>query len=484
MKKLYISTAIPYVNAPPHIGFALEIIQADVMARFYRSRKFDVYFLTGTDENSLANVRAALKEGIGVRELVDRNSKRFYELKTALNLSFDDFIRTTELRHIKGAQKLWLACKKDIYKKKYKGLYCVNCESFYQERELINGLCPDHKIKPEFIEEENYFFKLKNYQSQIKKLIETDQIKIIPESRKNEMLSFINMGLEDFCISRSKERAKGWGIEVPADSSQVMWVWFDALSNYINALGYGDNSEKFNDFWVKSKNKIHVIGKGIIRFHALYWPAMLLAAGINLPETILVHGYITKEGEKMSKTLRNIVDPFEIVKKYGTDPLRYYLLREIPATGDGDFSESRFQEIYKSDLINSLGNLVQRVLVLSNKNKIIALDPINKEIKDKINLAKKEIEKCISEFKFNEAVVALFKLVEFGNIYIDEKKPWSLSSNESIKVLSNLIYLIDKIKDILMIFLPETSKKISDMLNIKNKKIKIIIKEPLFKNIL
>jgi methionyl-tRNA synthetase len=242
-KKFYITTAIDYVNASPHLGHALEKIQADVIARYFRSLRREVLFLTGTDENSLKNVRAAESEGISTQELVDRNANRFYQLKEALNLSFDDFIRTTEPRHIKGAQKLWLACKKDIYKKIYRGLYCVGCEEYYKEEELVNGLCPEHKTKPELVEEENYFFRLSKYQNQLIKIIEKDKIKIIPETRKTEILTFLQRGLEDICISRSAKRARGWGIDVPGDPSQKVWVWFDALSNYINAVGYGTNQK-------------------------------------------------------------------------------------------------------------------------------------------------------------------------------------------------------------------------------------------------
>ena len=310
MRKFYLSTALPYVNEKPHCGFALEIIQADVIARYHRLLGEEVFFLTGTDENSLKNVRAAREEGIPVKKLVDRNAKKFYELKKVLNLSFDDFIRTTEKRHIKGAQKLWEACKKDIYKKFYRGLYCVGCEEFYKESELENGLCPEHKKRPELVEEENYFFKLSKYQDKLKRIIETDEVKIIPKTRKNEALSFINSGLEDICISRSAERGRGWGIPVPDDQTQVQWTWFDALSNYINALGYAENSKKFQVWWTKNENKLHIIGKGILRFHTVYFIGILLSANLKLPKTIFVHGYLTSAGQKMSKSLGNVIDPF------------------------------------------------------------------------------------------------------------------------------------------------------------------------------
>ena len=361
-KKFYITTAIDYVNGLPHIGHALEKIQTDVVARYHRSLGENVLFLTGTDENSLKNVQAAEKEGITVQELVDRNSQVFYNLKDVLNLSFDDFIRTTEKRHIEGVEKLWKACQKDIYKKTYEGLYCVGCEAFYKESELVNGLCPEHKKAPELVKEENYFFKLSKYQNQLKELIEKNEFKIIPETRKNEVLSFINSGLEDICISRSKERAHGWGIPVPKDPNQIVWVWFDALANYITAVGYDLDEKMFQDLWPAD---IHFVGKGILRFHAVYWPAMLLSAGLALPKSIFVHGYITVDGGKMSKSIGNVINPIELVKKYGTEPVRYFLLREMPPTQDGDFTYEKFEDRYTADLARGLGNLVARVIALA-----------------------------------------------------------------------------------------------------------------------
>ncbi|MCZ2846059.1 MAG: methionine--tRNA ligase, partial [Candidatus Bathyarchaeota archaeon] len=374
MNKSFITTAIDYVNAPPHVGHALEKIQADVIARYYRLLLGDdkVWFLTGTDENSLKNVKAAKKEGIPVQKLVDRNSEKFYKLKEALNLSFNDFIRTTEERHIKGVQKLWLACKEkgdiDNDKKKYKGFYCVGCEEFYKESELKNGLCPEHETKPELIEEENYFFRLSKYQYQLEKIIQEDEIKIIPETRKNEVLSFIKAGLKDICISRSAERAQGWGINVPGDDSQKIWVWFDALSSYINAVDYANEGTKFRKWWSKETEIVHIIGKGILRFHAVYWPAFLLSAGLPLPKTIFVHGYLGIEGKKISKSLGNVVDPFELIKKYKADVVRYFLLREIPTTEDGDFNFKRLEERKKTDLADGPGNLLRRTLTMAEKH--------------------------------------------------------------------------------------------------------------------
>lgn len=477
MKKIYISTSIPYVNASPHLGHALELVQADVVARFHRLKGDQVFFLSGSDENSLKNVRSAEKAGENVEEFVRKNYLKFFALKSVLNLSFDDFIRTTEERHFKGAQKLWKACEKDIYKKKYSGLYCVGCEEFYKEEELIDGLCPDHKTKLELIEEENYFFKLSKYQDKIKNLIESDEIKIIPESRKNEIVSFISSGLQDFCISRSNERAKDWGISVPGDDSQKMWVWFDALSNYINALGYGSEDEnKFKEFWEESQAKIHFIGKGINRFHSIYWPAMLLSAGISLPKTLFIHGYITVDNQKMSKSIGNVVDPEELVKKYGCDGVRYFLLREIPALGDGDFTFEKFEKRYNSDLAGGLGNLLSRTLSMINKRGLIF------EVNPDSNFINKN-EEIINKVKdnyiqFNESLTEIWELISFCDKYIEEKKPWSIEDDEELKnIFSNLLYSLKNISQMLKPFLPQTSEKMEIQIKEMSKS------EPLFPRI-
>lgn len=457
-EKFYISTALPYVNASPHLGFALEIIQTDVIARYQRGRGKKVFFLTGTDENSLKNVQAAKKEGISVKELVDRNAQKFFKLKEALTLSFDDFIRTTEERHKKGVSKIWLACKKDIYKKYYQGLYCVGCEEFYKEDELVNGYCPEHKIKPQLLKEENYFFKLSRYQKELQKLIEKDEIKIIPESKKEEVLSFIKKGLEDICISRSAKRAQGWGIDVPGDSSQKVWVWFDALSNYITALGYGGDEKKFQEFWIENEEKIHVIGKGILRFHAVYWPAMLLSAKLPLFSKIFVHGYLTIGGEKISKSLGNIIDPFEVVKKYGTDAIRYFLLREGSPFEDIDFTFEKLEKRYDDDLRKGLGNLFSRILTLAKRENLRLK---NNQIQEKRIL--KEIETCwknyhqlFEKFAFNEILISIWKLISFADKFLQEKKPWQ--TKEKLVIL-DLLSLLKEIAKMLYPFLPTTSEK-------------------------
>lgn len=496
MKKyFFVSTAIDYVNAPAHCGHALEKIQADAIARYHRLLGEDVFFLTGTDENSLKNVRAAEKAKIPVKEWVDRIAKKFHELKGALNLSFDDFIRTTEPRHIKGAQKLWLACKDDIYEKEYKGLYCVECEEFYKENELVKGLCPEHKTKPEFVAEENYFFKLSKYQERLKEIIENDQVKIIPKKRKNEVLRFMDSGLRDICISRSNERARGWGVDVPGDPSQKMWCWIDALANYITALGYGENSQKFQDFWQKNDNKIHIIGKGISRFHAVYWLGFLLSANLALPEIIFVHGYITVNGQKMSKTLGNVIDPFELVNKYDTDPVRYFFLREIPSTEDGDFSYEKFETRYNADLANGVGNLVSRILKMTKNSQVPEMDiKGTKESEKTIDRiwsdALKEGErpytfpyfvsqvwlgwkKELNDLRLDLALERIVTLVSILDKRIEEEKPFKLFK-EDMKKAGYIMYdLLESLRHIAWMFLPfmpETADKIFEQLGLDPEK--------------
>lgn len=462
MAKFYITTAIPYVNASPHIGFALEAVQTDVIARYYRLCGYDVKFASGTDENSLKNVQAAEKEGVSTQKLVDKYAKEFENLKKSLNLSWDIFNRTSLFHHFKGAQKLWSLCKKeDIYKKIYKGLYCVECELFYTPDELVDGKCPDHKVSPEEVEEENYFFKLTNYQEFLEDLIEKDTLKIIPETRKNEVLSFIKQGLEDFSISRSKGRAKGWGVPVPGDENQVMYVWFDALITYLTALGFGTD-EKFYEYWEDNPNRLHVIGKGIIRFHAIYWPAMLKSAGLPLPTSEFVHGYVTVEGEKISKSLGNTVDPVELVNKYGTDAVRYYLLREIPSYRDGDFSEERFKEVYNANLANGLGNLVARVAKLAEKNNV---NTKSFRIPEKNELWN-NVSDFLKSFHFNLALQLIWQEISKLDRFLDDEKPWEKSKSEANQTLEKLLTgseatpSIIHITEALKPFLPETSEKI------------------------
>lgn len=461
MKRFYITTAIPYVNASPHIGFALEMIQTDVVARYLRAELGDdnVYALTGTDENSLKNVRAAEEAGEDIGAFVERHAEEYRSLNELLGCSFDGFIRTREERHMRGAQKLWSACKpEDIYKKQYRGLYCVGCETFYTEKEVPDEICPEHKKKLEVVEEENYFFKLTNYQKQLEELIESDTLRIVPETRKNEVLSFIRQGLEDFSISRSQERAKHWGVSVPGDASQVMYVWFDALSNYITGLGYADGDDLYQRFWLDNDTRAHVIGKGILRFHAVYWPAMLLSAGIPLPHELFVHGYITIEGEKISKSLGNVIHPKTLVDEYGVDAVRYFFLREIPPYGDGDYSRARMEDRF-AELANQLGNLVGRVAAMSEKYFGGVLDGVAKDW----NELERELESRMHEYDLRGYLDLVFGVVAEANELTDKKAPFKLVKEDAAaakQVLSELADMIRFIGRALAPMLPQTSAEI------------------------
>lgn len=468
-KTFYISTAIPYVNAVPHVGHTLEFVQSDAIARWHRLRGEKVFFLTGTDENALKNVQAAEKAGIPVKEFVNKHSKIFEECEKALNISFDDFIRTTEKRHIRGANLFWRQCNPDdIYKKSYKGLYCVGCEQFLESEELKGGKCPEHDKEPEVVEEENYFFRLSKYQEEIKKLIESDTLKIFPQSRKNEVLAFINRGLQDFSISRVAERARGWGIPVPDDKSQIIYVWFDALTNYITALGFEKKSSKYKSFWENCPTRVHVIGKGIIRFHAVYWPAMLLSAKVPLPTTEFVHGYLTVDGKKISKSLGNVINPLDLIGRYGTDALRYFLLKFSPFE-DGDFSESVLVETYNSDLADVLGNLVQRTLVMVEKYFNSAIPKPGKfNDKDKALIASVntagEVDKLIEDFQLNKALDKVFESIRLCNKYINDEEPWKLADTDKERLATILYLLVESLRVFSILlhpFIPSSAEKIS-----------------------
>lgn len=464
VKKFYITTSIPYTNAPPHIGFALEAVQADVIARYHRSLKEDVFFLTGTDEHGLKTKKAAESAGLSLNDFLDKTSQKFKNLKESLNLSNDDFIRTTDkVRHRPSVIKLWneLAKKRELYKRKYKGFYCEGCEAFKTQKEIIDGKCAIHQTSVEEIQEENYFFRLSKYLPKVKEALKKGKIKVIPESRKNEVLEMIESGLEDVSFSRSKD--KYWGFEVPGDPSQTIYVWIDALPNYISAIGYAKNSEKFKKYWPAD---VHCIGKDIVKFHAIYWPAMLLSAGLDLPKSIFVHGFITVGGQKMSKSLGNVVDPFELVKKYGTDAVRYYLLREITPTEDGDFTFEKFEQRYNADLAGGIGNLLSRTIALAQKPDFKKKIKKTATIRDKVDIAKKECVRHLENYKFSEALKSVWELIGICDRYINEKKPWEGKSNFS-QVISDILFILDKISDLLSPFLPETSEKIRKALKSK-----------------
>jgi len=458
-KKFYITTSIAYTNAPPHIGFALESVQADVLARYHRYLGEDVFFLTGTDEHGAKICKAALGADESPKDFVDKISKQFKNLKEDLNLSNDDFIRTTdEERHWPTVKKVWEGLEKngDIYKKNYQGSYCVGCEAFITQKDLVNKECIVHQKEPEAINEENYFFRLSKYGLEIKKAIELGKLKIVPETRKNEMISFINQGVEDISFSRPRKDLQ-WGFPVPGDDTQTIYVWADALSNYLSVIGYEKESKDFKKLWPAD---VHCIGKDILRFHALIWPAILLSLKIELPKIIFVHGFVTINNQKMSKSLGNIIDPFGLVKKYGTDAVRYYLLREISPTDDGDFTYQKFEERYSADLAGGIGNLLARTITIAEKMEIKATE-ISPEFEEEIKKTRSNSKKFLDEFKFNEALKSVWELIGFCNRYIDREKPWETKNPQTVY---NLLVCISHIAQLLQIFLPETSEKIFQQL--------------------
>ncbi len=451
-KKFYITAAIPYVNAAPHIGHALEFVQTNAIARYHQLLGEEVLSLSGGDENALKNVQAAEKANEPIQRFVDKNTELFRQLAIKLNAKFDIWQKGSDQKnHYPSSQKLWKLCQKDIYKKEYTGLYCVGCETFYSPDELDeNGECLEHPGKKlDKVSEENYFFALSKYQNQLIKIYEKNQIKIYPEHRKNEVLSFVKSGLEDISISRSNERAKNWGVPVPGDNTQRIYVWFDALNIYQSGIGFGWNDKNYKKWWPAD---LHVIGKGIIRFHAVYWPAFLLSAGLELPKAIFVHDYFTVNGQKMSKTLGNIIDPIEIIKKYGTDAARYYFLAKFNPFTDGDFSESKLRETYNADLANGLGNLVARVAKLCETGGF--------EFGKTKSSLDKTVQKHLDEFRFDLALKSIWGRISNLDKFIDKNKPWKLEGEALEAILEKAVGEIRKIAFDLQPFLPATAQKI------------------------
>jgi len=458
-KKFYITTSIAYTNAPPHIGYALELIQADVLARYHERLGEEIFFLTGTDEHGQKVVKAAEEVGKEPKEFTDEISERFKSLTKILNLSNNDFIRTTDQkRHWPKVKEVWLKLKEngDIYKKKYQGLYCVGCEAFITKKDLIDGKCRIHQKEPEVVEEENYFFKLSKYSKKIEEILKEDAVRIIPEERKNEMLNFVIQGLEDVSFSRPRRDLK-WGIPVPDDDTQTIYVWADALINYLSALDY-PNGEKFKKYWPPD---IQFLGKDILRFHSTIWLGMLLSLNLPLPKNIFVHGFISVSGQKMSKSLGNVIDPFELVKKYGIDVVRYFLLREISSTEDGDFTYDKFEERYNADLASGLGNLISRTIALSKDVEIV-----KPKFQKEIEKTQDEYKKSLGDFKFNESLGFIWELISFCDGYIEKERPWEERDNKN-EVIGGLLFTLDEISKLLEPFLPETAKKILEQLKIR-----------------
>ena len=481
-QRVYLSTTIPYVNSRPHLGYALEIVQADVLARHHRRIGDEVRLQSGTDENSLKNVLAAERDRISTRELVNRNASAFADLTEHLSLSIDDFIRTSsDPRHRPGVERLWRACEAsgDLYRKAYQGLYCVGCEQFYTEAELANGNCPDHGTPPELVAEENWFFRLSKYAARLADLISTGELRIEPASRRNEVLGFLAGGLEDFSVSRSVGRARGWGIGVPGDPSQVIYVWWDALGNYVtslNALAPAPRDADYQRWWANADRRVHLVGKGVLRFHAVYWPAILLSAGLPLPTEIFVHDYLTVDGRRISKSAPagapERTDPAALSGSYGADAVRWWLLRDVPRVGDTDFTAGKLIARANNDLANGIGNLISRVVSLAHVYRDGAVRPCGRPegtsrwlaaaadaygrrasavpdvvaepsgsgasdwpddaraLHEAVERTPAAVRAALARFDFRAAASAVFGIVEEANRYVDAAQPWHLGRAE------------------------------------------------------
>ncbi|MFC1721406.1 methionine--tRNA ligase [Patescibacteria group bacterium] len=480
MKKYYVTTPIYYANDKPHIGHAYTTIAADVLARYHRLTGDDTWFLTGTDEHGAKVAAAALEAGEEPKAYVDKQAALFKSAWKRLDISYDDFIQTTEPRHETGAQKFLktLEEKKALYKDTYKGLYCTGCEKFITEKELVDGQCPDHKKKPELIEEENWFFRLADFLPKVKELIESGEVEILPEAKKNEALGLIEQGLDDFSVSRQKVK---WGISLPFDEGQTTYVWIEALTNYLTALDYENNGQKFQEFWPAD---MQLMAKDILKFHAIYWPALLLAADLPLPKKIFAHGFFTINGEKMSKTVGNIIDSNDLVKKFGADGTRYLLLAQFPFGVDGDIKEDRFVEKYNAELANNLGNLVSRVIKMTYKFFDGKVPKIKKAVEelplqnsqfiefDEPYLWQQFNQNFEEKFKPFECLNSIWRFVNSLNTYVDKNEPWKLAKEgkdeELAEVIYDLLYSLHQLSFALYPFIPDTAVKIKKALTGKD----------------
>jgi len=459
-KSFYITTTLPYVNAKPHIGFAKEIVEADVLARFHREQGDEVFFNTGTDEHGQKIYQKAVELGMDAKVYCDSVVPEFDKLKHSLNLSFDNFIRTTDDAHIKAAQEFWKICEKngDIYKKNYKVKYCVGCELEKTDSELIDGKCPDHpNMEIEIIEEENYFFRFSAYQEKLLELYKDNPTFVVPQKRMNEVRSFVERGLQDFSISRLKSKM-AWGVPVPGDDEHVMHVWFDALVNYISTLGWPISLDNFEKFWPG----VQVCGKDNLRQQSAMWQAMLMSANLPNSKQIFVNGFITVDGQKMSKSLGNVISPYEMVEKFGTDATRYLLLAGASFGEDFDITWEKLIEKYNADLANGLGNLLSRVIKLT-ENFQFPISNFQTSSNDSIS-------NYLNNMEFDQALSNIWKIIADSNKFIGDNKPWELVKTDETKfkeVMEKLLSDISLISELLLPFMPETSEKIKKALETK-----------------
>ena len=465
-KKFFVTTPIYYVNDQPHLGSAYTTLAADVLARYHRIKGEKVFFLTGTDEHGGKIAEAAEKEGLSPQQLADQNVAKYQMAWDTLNISYDNFIRTTNPAHIETIKTVIreLDKKRLIYPGKYQGLYCQGCERFYTPKELVNGKCPDHQREPQILEEDCYFFKLSAFQKPLLKLIDQGELIIEPKERRNEITGFLKTEkLNDLSISRQKVK---WGIPLPIDERQTIYVWVDAFFNYLTGVGWRGDFKKLPEFWPAD---LHLIGKDILRVHATIWPALLLALEIPLPKKIYAHGFFTINGQKMSKSLGNVIDPGEMAKIFSVDGLRYLLLAAFPFGQDGDFSQTKFYEQYQADLANGLGNLVARITALAEKEKLFKPVELEKELIKTIETVRHDYQLCLDEIRFFDALSAVWSLIKFCDIYINENEPWRLFKGDLDKfdkVIYNLLESLRQIAWLIQPFMPETADQIWQQLGI------------------
>jgi methionyl-tRNA synthetase len=472
-KSFYLTTAIDYVNSEPHIGTAYEKIAADAISRFKRLQGYDTYFLMGNDEHSLNVFKEARAKNLDPQEYCDGMAEKFKGTWADLDVAYDDFIRTTEGRHVAAVEEIFRRINErgDIYKGKYEGWYCVSCEAFVQEKDLVDGKCPNHQKEPQWLSEDSYFFALSRYRDRLLQHVRGNPAFIIPEIRRNEILNVLEGGLEDISVSRT---AYQWGVPLPIDNSAIVYVWFDALINYISGAGFPSDDGKFAKLWPAD---LHVIGKDITRFHCIIWPAMLMSAGVALPRSVLGHGFVSFKGEKMSKSLGNIVRPLDVVDKFGADPLRYYLLKEVPLDKDGDFTWELFIERYNADLANDLGNLVSRSLAmvaryLGGRAPELPPEALDGELGRLFGDVLSEYTARMESYDIHVAAQEIWKLIRRANRYIEEKTPWALAKDagrieELRAVMATLLEVIRVTAVMLVPVIPSKAATIWDNLRLE-----------------